>query len=300
MRYWLHGNNQSFLLLLSQMRRRQKLWKILSKEDDGGLDPTRAQAKILWDEADAFFESLEGRDKKIWDVMSAPFRKVTEEEMDEFIADGSSEEVEDEGTHIALQHAMMKKDEEAFEEQMIEHLRRRRAEYGSDVDSDDGLNEDDDDEVVTVGDSEDDEDEGDNDDDEGEDDDDSRDLVDGDDSLRQGNVSEVSDDSEELGNRRRSRPRKGEKDNSHVLSPPSDNSSQVKRLDKGQSKIPPLAFNITGDSPAGSTTTHSAAKAKRVIHESDEEDELEIVFHGKPNNEPASAEVVIVDSDEEM
>jgi len=125
MRYWNEGQNQSFVLLLSQ------------------IDKGRAIGEHSGEYGSDFSFSFPNRAKKIWRDVSAPFLKLSGEDMNDFIA--GDDESEEEGDALPFNPNFTPPDMNGDkflspEEQMISTLkmknRRRRSHLGSDASSD--------------------------------------------------------------------------------------------------------------------------------------------------------------------
>ena len=135
-RYWSAGNSQSFIFLLSLMKRRALLKEMLdAAEDDTG------EATALFDDAQKFYRSFENRAKRSWETLSAPYLKGTEEELEEFIVDAEEEE-EGESAHPRFAFER----EADPEDEILKTLKRR---LGKSEESDsDSLSDDQDDASV--------------------------------------------------------------------------------------------------------------------------------------------------------
>ena len=112
MRYWLQGENQSFVLLLSQIDKGQ-----LRGEQSGEYGGD-------------FSLSFPNRAKKIWHDVKGPYLK--EHDMGDFIAEEGEEESEDEGGGIAVNPNFTPPDAKggavkSSMEQMIENLKKRNS-----------------------------------------------------------------------------------------------------------------------------------------------------------------------------
>lgn len=84
----------------------------------------------LSDDAQNFYRSFENRAKRVWESVSAPYRKATREEIDEFIEEGDVEE--DEQPHFAMRREL---DVDNPEDEIIEALRQGRMSQGGDQES---------------------------------------------------------------------------------------------------------------------------------------------------------------------
>lgn len=116
-RYWNLGNNQTFVYLIYLLKRRA----------------VSGEASMLSDTARDFFQSFENRAKRTWESVSAPYRKATKEELNEFIAEDYVEEYDMQphfGIHQEL-NAMDPADE------IADVLRQRRLSQGGQPDSED-------------------------------------------------------------------------------------------------------------------------------------------------------------------
>ena len=130
-RYWNMGNNQTFVFLIYLMKRRADFKKMI----DEGSDAT-GDASALFDDAQTFFRSFENRAKRAWESVSAPYRKATREEIDEFIEEGDVEE--DDQLHFAMRREL---DAANPEDEIIEALRQRRMSQGGEQESEDSSGE---------------------------------------------------------------------------------------------------------------------------------------------------------------
>ncbi|KAL7435462.1 hypothetical protein ACHAXH_006535 [Discostella pseudostelligera] len=114
MRYWSQGENQSFVLLLSQIEKRRYEGEI---SDEYGID---------------FCQSFPNRARRVWRVVSAPYSK-DQHDMGDFIAaegeEEESEEDDDDGTACLTPrdaHGEGSGSLESPEDQMIEFLQKKQ------------------------------------------------------------------------------------------------------------------------------------------------------------------------------
>ena len=97
LQYWIYGNNSDFVLLLSLMAHANLCREIvkdsdaLSDDDPDAVD--NAEQYLLV--SDEFFESFAKDAQSIWNVVTSPFRKISKEEINDFIADDEYDEQED-------------------------------------------------------------------------------------------------------------------------------------------------------------------------------------------------------------
>mmetsp|Transcript_31199 Transcript_31199/g.65789 ORF Transcript_31199/g.65789 Transcript_31199/m.65789 type:complete len:823 (-) Transcript_31199:108-2576(-) len=127
MRYWLNGENQSFVLLLSQ------------------IDKGRLRGEQSGEYGSNFSNSFPNRARRIWRDVSAPYLKV--HDMDDFIAEEGDEEVEDEEDEGAAAGVPVNPnftppdakggDFKSPEERMMEHLQKKNRRKQNFNDSDD-------------------------------------------------------------------------------------------------------------------------------------------------------------------
>lgn len=135
-RYWNLGNNQSFIFLLHLMKHRA----LLQQQLDAGRDDT-GEAVALFGDAQDFYRSFEDRAKQIWDTVSAPYRKATKEELQDFIADDDND---DDVEEDAQPHFFFQRDEVDPEKEILESLKRRHMSGGDDSGHSSDDNNDDD------------------------------------------------------------------------------------------------------------------------------------------------------------
>jgi hypothetical protein len=132
-RYWNLGNNEAFVLLLDLMRHQAQLRQQLGA---GQLDAERNAS--LFGDAQDFYRSFEDRAKLMWDTVSAPYRKATKEELQDFIA--NDDDVEDD----ARPHFMFQRDEVDPEKEILKSLKRRHISRVYDIEELSDDNKDDD------------------------------------------------------------------------------------------------------------------------------------------------------------
>ena len=120
MRYWNEGENQSFLLLLNQIDRRE-----IGGEQSG-------------DYGSDFSESFPNRAKRLWAEISSPFLKV-QDDMEDFLADDDDEDEDDNHIPINPHFTPPTKEGEKMkspEEEMVEFLQRKNSQRGAASSSD--------------------------------------------------------------------------------------------------------------------------------------------------------------------
>ena len=122
-RDWNLGNNKVFIFLLDLMKHQAGDAERAATED--------------------FYRSFEDRVKQMWDTVSAPYRKATKGELQDFIA--SDEDVEED----AEPHFVFQRDEVDPEKEILESLKRRRMDRAYHVEdlSDDNKDDDKDDDA---------------------------------------------------------------------------------------------------------------------------------------------------------
>lgn len=101
MRYWYHGNNQLFVLLLSLMQEASEYRKIIDHPDNQSDPDSVHEAQEFWKPAFDYFESFHDDAQGIWEMVVSPFSQPSKEEMQEFVAP-DDEEDDDVGEHQAL------------------------------------------------------------------------------------------------------------------------------------------------------------------------------------------------------
>lgn len=121
MRYWLGGENQAFVQLLSMIERRER-----QGEGSGELGSD-------------FSRSFPNRAKRVWKEVSSPYLKA-EDDLDDFLADGNEDDGDD-GAHVPINPHFTppeanQRDLMSPEEKMIEHLKKKNLERGSKENSD--------------------------------------------------------------------------------------------------------------------------------------------------------------------
>jgi len=121
MRYWLGGENQAFVQLLSMLERRER-----QGEGSGELGSD-------------FSRSFPNRARRVWKEVSSPYLKA-EDDLDDFLADGNEDDGDD-GVHVPINPHFTppeanQGDLMSPEEKMIEHLKKKNLERGSKEDSD--------------------------------------------------------------------------------------------------------------------------------------------------------------------
>lgn len=96
LQYWIYGNNSDFVLLLSLISHANLCREILKQSDASSEDDPAAveNAEQFLLPSYTFFESFSNDALSIWKVITAPFLKVSKEEIRDFIAD---EEYDDDG-----------------------------------------------------------------------------------------------------------------------------------------------------------------------------------------------------------
>lgn len=108
MRYWLGGENQAFIQLLSQIERSER-----RGEGSGEL-------------GSEFSRSFPNRARRIWAEVSSPYLKMQHDDMEEFLADESEGDEVDEG-HVPINphYTPPSRSFKSPEERMIEHLKKK-------------------------------------------------------------------------------------------------------------------------------------------------------------------------------
>lgn len=120
-RYWFDGNNELFVLILSQLVSAEECREILAKSDH----PQHEEAHAYWLPGLTFFESFADDTKELWDLISAPYHRYEEEDMTDFI--GAEEEEEDVSDgQVAHRALAMEEERERFEQQRDILLSRYR------------------------------------------------------------------------------------------------------------------------------------------------------------------------------
>ena len=97
LQYWIYGNNSDFVLLLSLMAHANLCREIVKDSDalsDDDPDAVENAEQYLL-ASDEFFESFAKDAQSIWNVVTSPFRKISKEEINDFIADDEYDEQED-------------------------------------------------------------------------------------------------------------------------------------------------------------------------------------------------------------
>jgi hypothetical protein len=97
LQYWFYGNNSDFILLLSLISHASLCTDILkesgSASDDDNDDPAcleNAEEYLL--PSSTFYDSFSKKARSIWNIVAAPFLKVSKEEIRDFIADDDFDE----------------------------------------------------------------------------------------------------------------------------------------------------------------------------------------------------------------
>jgi hypothetical protein len=116
-KYWNLGNNQTFVFLIHLLKRRDVLKEMLEAGSD-----VNGEASTLFDDGQKYYESFENRAKRTWETVSAPYRKATKEELNEFIEEGDVEEEDDPQPHFAMQRELNMNPED----EIVEALKMRR------------------------------------------------------------------------------------------------------------------------------------------------------------------------------
>ncbi len=121
MRYWLGGENQAFVQLLSMIERRER------------------QGEGSGEVGSDFSRSFPNRARRVWKEVSSPYLKA-EDDLDDFLADGSEDDGDDAEQVPINPHftppAANQGDLMSPEEKMIEHLKKKNLERSGEVDSD--------------------------------------------------------------------------------------------------------------------------------------------------------------------
>lgn len=230
-RYWNLGNNQTFVFLLHLMKRR-----------------AARESPTLEASAQDFYESFENRARRTWEAVSAPYRKATKEELNEFIEDGDVEE-EDPQPHFAMQREL---NDMNPEDEIVEALRtHRRMSQGGGADSSDSDSSDSSVEIVGGPSREEDE-------SEEEEEVDPRDIP--------GYYSEEEEDNDEWVTSKLARPGRRNKVSPTAASDPSKRVGKIlgKKKREGQLKQDP-------DSQDGTQSPPTKKAKRRVIVDSDED-----------------------------
>jgi hypothetical protein len=126
-RYWNIGNKQTFVFLLYLIKRRA----VLQQQLDAGQDDTE-EAAALFGKAQDFYLSFENRAKQTWEAVSAPYRKATKGELEDFI-NADDDDDDDDVEEDAHPHFVFQRDEVDPEREIIESLKRRRRLSGGDA-----------------------------------------------------------------------------------------------------------------------------------------------------------------------
>jgi hypothetical protein len=134
-RYWNAGNSSSFVFLLNVMHRHASIKSKLEESSQDDEVPDSDKERIS--DAQEFFDSFVNRARKTWKSLSAPFLKITKEDLKDFVVEGDVEE--DEQPHFAFAFQQ----EQASEEQLVEELRKKRRQRGEETDSEDDDDEED-------------------------------------------------------------------------------------------------------------------------------------------------------------
>jgi hypothetical protein len=101
--YWFSGNNYSFLLLLSLVSHASLCRDIVKGAVDRNDKKSLKAAQEFLEPAVSFFESLADEADEIWDVFASPFRKASNAEIRDFLAEDEEEEEEEPvASHRAL------------------------------------------------------------------------------------------------------------------------------------------------------------------------------------------------------
>mmetsp|Transcript_11923 Transcript_11923/g.16919 ORF Transcript_11923/g.16919 Transcript_11923/m.16919 type:complete len:285 (+) Transcript_11923:1330-2184(+) len=144
--YWYGDNNNQRFIQLWHLSKRYKdlkeIMKELSEEIDEE-DQVEEGDQILLDQAQSFLYSFRNRAQRVWGRLSAPYRKATKEELNDFIADDDDAREEEES---GLPHPMFNPGSvNTPEDNMIEHLRGKRMAAGHYSDeSDEDIDEEED------------------------------------------------------------------------------------------------------------------------------------------------------------
>ncbi|KAL9182600.1 hypothetical protein ACHAXT_013252 [Thalassiosira profunda] len=123
-RYWNNGENQSFILLLSQIQRGEATGE---HSGEFGSD---------------FSRSFPNRARRIWRDVSAPYLK--EQDMGDFLVGEGEEESEEEGDAVRMNPHFSPEEFQSPVEQMIARLKKKNRQRGVFDNSDASLQEDDD------------------------------------------------------------------------------------------------------------------------------------------------------------
>lgn len=241
-KYWNEGNNELFVYLLHLMERTKRMRSNL--EDNGMSDNVAGleEARELMDAISQHWTSIEDRVPGLWDRLSAPYRKVTKEEMNEFLADDDESIEEEEVPHHLMNRTIQSKGmDPSPEEEIVAALRERQFQYGySDDDDDDDEPEEEEEEEEAAH------------------------LEDSEGEEMEGYYSETDEEEEDewvaaLQNKRKARVRdnKRRRRNIKVVE------TESKKLGKKRGSKPTIAVS------APSTTSGIKSKRRRIIEESD-------------------------------
>jgi len=151
MSYWFHaGNNQNFLLLLSQMAHAELCCEIVDTADNQSDLKNVATAQEFLEPATDFFDSFAGEAADIWDLVSSPFRKETKEDIQGFLANDDEEEEEDDAPEFSHRAFNVRSEMASFQKSQDEDQKRvERFQYlaereGEEVAIDSGEDDEDD------------------------------------------------------------------------------------------------------------------------------------------------------------
>jgi len=128
--YWHEGNNQMFIQLWHLSKRYKELKEIINEmsEEIDEEDQIEEADKMLFDRAQSYLDSFRNRAKRVWVRLSAPYRKATEEELNDFLADDDDDDDGDaeEDRGLPPQINFNPISSATPEDEIIEHLRRKR------------------------------------------------------------------------------------------------------------------------------------------------------------------------------
>ena len=127
MQYWIYGNNSDFVLLLSLTSHANLCREIIkqsvtSSDDDDLAAVENAEQYLL--PSNAFFESFSNDARSIWKLLTAPFLKVSKEELRDFIAD---DEYDDDGIDYETEEPILSHQAIHMQAELEELERERHA-----------------------------------------------------------------------------------------------------------------------------------------------------------------------------
>lgn len=140
MSYWFHGNNASFVLLLSLIAQAVVCRELIHEGDAHSDKEAVEMAHDFFSSAYDFYESFADDAHNVWNMVTSPFSRATKAEINDFIEDDESVLAEEEVNAMSHRALHMKAELEKFRDQHADAqiLAARYEHLEGAVDPDDG------------------------------------------------------------------------------------------------------------------------------------------------------------------